>query len=60
MLLTLAIETCQYGIIGRAGSITDIRNNTMGAILGAVFAAAATARYTAARASRPATEEPPS
>jgi glycopeptide antibiotics resistance protein len=42
MMLTVAIETCQYGIIGRAGSITDIRNNTAGAILGALFAAAAT------------------
>ena len=39
--LTIAVETCQYGIIGRAGSLTDIRNNTAGAILGALFAAAA-------------------
>ena len=60
LLLTVAIETCQYGIIGRAGSITDIRNNTMGAILGAVFAAAAAARHAAARASRPTAEDPPS
>jgi glycopeptide antibiotics resistance protein len=42
MMLTIVIETCQYGIIGRSGSITDIRNNTAGAILGALFAAAAT------------------
>lgn len=38
--LTVAIETCQYSIIGRAGSITDIRNNTVGALLGALAAAA--------------------
>jgi glycopeptide antibiotics resistance protein len=42
MALTVFIETCQYGIVGRAGSITDIRNNTAGAILGALFAATAT------------------
>jgi glycopeptide antibiotics resistance protein len=41
MALTVAVETCQYGIIGRAGSLTDIRNNTAGAILGALAAAAA-------------------
>jgi glycopeptide antibiotics resistance protein len=41
MALTVAIETCQYSIIGRAGSITDIRNNTAGALLGALAAAAA-------------------
>jgi glycopeptide antibiotics resistance protein len=52
LLLTVAVETCQYGIIGRAGSITDIRNNTLGAILGAVFTAAATARYAATRTVR--------
>jgi glycopeptide antibiotics resistance protein len=40
MALTIAIETCQYGIIGREGSLTDIRNNTAGAILGALAAAA--------------------
>lgn len=37
--LTVAIETCQYGIIGRAGSLTDIRNNSLGALIGAVAAA---------------------
>jgi len=37
--LTVAIETCQYGIIGRAGSLTDIRNNSAGALIGAVAAA---------------------
>jgi hypothetical protein len=40
MALTVFIETCQYGITGRGGSITDIRNNTAGAILGAVVTAA--------------------
>jgi glycopeptide antibiotics resistance protein len=39
-MLTVVIETCQIGVIGRAGSLTDIRNNTAGAFLGAVFAAA--------------------
>jgi hypothetical protein len=39
--LTVFIETCQHSIVGRDGSITDIRNNTAGAILGALFAAAA-------------------
>ena len=34
--LTVFVETCQYGIAGRAGSITDIRNNTLGALLGAI------------------------
>ena len=34
--LTVFVETCQYGIVGRAGSITDIRNNTLGALLGAI------------------------
>ncbi|BCJ54240.1 hypothetical protein Asp14428_57150 [Actinoplanes sp. NBRC 14428] len=38
-LLVLAIETVQYVIPGRAGSITDIRNNTLGALLGAVLTA---------------------
>jgi glycopeptide antibiotics resistance protein len=38
-ILTLIIETCQSGIVGRAGSITDIRNNTAGALLGALVAA---------------------
>ncbi len=42
--LTVAIETCQYGIIGRAGSLTDIRNNAVGALLGAVLAAVAVRR----------------
>lgn len=37
--LTVVIETCQYGIIGRAGSLTDIRNNSLGALIGAVAAA---------------------
>ncbi len=41
--LTVAIETCQYGIIGRAGSLTDIRNNALGALLGALVAFAARA-----------------
>jgi glycopeptide antibiotics resistance protein len=39
MALTIAIETCQYSIIGRAGSITDIRNNTAGAVIGALLGA---------------------
>ena len=34
--LTVFVETCQYGIAGRAGSFTDIRNNTLGALLGAI------------------------
>lgn len=38
--LTVLVETCQYGIAGRCGSLTDIRNNTAGAILGALVAAA--------------------
>jgi len=38
--LTVFIETCQYGIAGRGGSLTDIRNNAAGAVLGAVLAAA--------------------
>jgi glycopeptide antibiotics resistance protein len=37
--LTVFVETCQYGIVGRSGSLTDIRNNTAGAIVGALFAA---------------------
>jgi glycopeptide antibiotics resistance protein len=41
MVLTFAIETCQYAIIGRAGSLTDIRNNTAGAVLGALVATVA-------------------
>jgi hypothetical protein len=40
LLLTVFVETCQYGVIGRAGSITDIRNNALGAFAGAVLAAA--------------------
>ncbi|MCA2213298.1 VanZ family protein [Jidongwangia harbinensis] len=39
LVLTVAIETCQYSIIGRAGSITDIRNNTAGAVIGALLGA---------------------
>ncbi|MFI5494845.1 VanZ family protein [Actinoplanes sp. NPDC051859] len=39
-LLVLTIETAQYLIPGRAGSITDIRNNTLGTFLGALAAAA--------------------
>ena len=42
MALTALIETCQYGIVGREGSITDIRNNAAGALLGALAGAAAT------------------
>jgi glycopeptide antibiotics resistance protein len=42
--LTITVETCQYGIAGRSGSLTDIRNNTVGAILGALLAAATTHR----------------
>jgi len=34
--LTVFVETCQYCIAGRAGSFTDIRNNTLGALLGAI------------------------
>jgi VanZ family protein len=41
MALTVFVETCQYGIVGRDGSITDIRNNAAGAILGALLAATA-------------------
>ena len=40
LALTVAIETCQYGIIGRAGSLTDIRNNALGALIGALLAGA--------------------
>jgi glycopeptide antibiotics resistance protein len=47
--LTVAVETCQYGIIGRAGSLTDIRNNTAGALLGAVVAAVAVGALARAR-----------
>lgn len=39
LALTVFVETCQYGVIGRAGSITDIRNNALGAFLGALLAA---------------------
>jgi glycopeptide antibiotics resistance protein len=39
--LTVAIETCQYGIVGRDGSLTDIRNNAAGAVLGALIGAVA-------------------
>jgi len=41
LALTVFIETCQYGIAGRDGSVTDIRNNAAGAILGALLAAGA-------------------
>ena len=47
--LTVAVETCQYGIIGRAGSLTDIRNNAAGALIGAVVAAAVVAALSRAR-----------
>jgi nitrate/nitrite transporter NarK len=39
LVLTVFVETCQYGVIGRAGSVTDIRNNTLGAFFGALLAA---------------------
>jgi VanZ like family len=39
VLLTVLVETCQYDIVGRAGSLTDIRNNSLGGLLGAVAAA---------------------
>ena len=39
LVLTSFVETCQYGVVGRAGTITDIRNNALGAFIGAVFAA---------------------
>jgi glycopeptide antibiotics resistance protein len=48
--LTVAIETCQYGIVGRDGSLTDIRNNAAGAVLGALVGAVA-ARVAHRRAS---------
>ncbi|WP_285690729.1 VanZ family protein [Actinoplanes sp. NBRC 103695] len=41
LTLTAGIELCQYDIIGRAGSLTDIRNNTLGALIGAALTAAA-------------------
>jgi glycopeptide antibiotics resistance protein len=41
LALTAGIELCQYDIAGRAGSLTDIRNNTIGALLGALLTAAA-------------------
>ena len=41
LLLTATIELCQYDIIGRAGSLTDIRNNTAGALIGALLTATA-------------------
>jgi glycopeptide antibiotics resistance protein len=52
LALTVAIETCQYSIIGRAGSITDIRNNTAGALLGALAAAALARRRSLSRAAQ--------
>lgn len=39
--ITVAVELCQYDIIGRSGSLTDIRNNTLGAMAGALIAAVA-------------------
>ena len=39
-LLVFTIETVQYVIPGRAGSITDIRNNVLGTFLGAIAVAA--------------------
>ncbi|WP_199516372.1 VanZ family protein [Nucisporomicrobium flavum] len=39
-LLVFTIETIQYAIPGRAGSITDIRNNVLGTFLAAVATAA--------------------
>lgn len=36
LLLTVAVETLQAGIPGRDGSLTDIRNNALGAWLGAL------------------------
>jgi MFS family permease len=39
--LTVVIEMCQFWIVGRDGSLTDIRNNAAGAILGAVVGAVA-------------------
>lgn len=41
LALTASIELCQYDIIGRAGSLTDIRNNALGALAGAALTAAA-------------------
>ena len=38
--LTAGIETMQIFVAGRAGSVTDIRNNTIGAIAGGLAAAA--------------------
>lgn len=38
LVLAVFVETCQYGVIGRAGSITDIRNNVLGAFFGALLA----------------------
>jgi len=42
LALTVFAETCQHDIVGRAGSFTDIRNNTLGAVLGAAAAVAVT------------------
>ena len=38
--LTVLVETCQHDIVGRDGSLTDIRNNSLGAVLGAAAAVA--------------------
>jgi hypothetical protein len=40
LVLSVFVEICQYGVIGRAGSITDIRNNVLGALFGALVAKA--------------------
>jgi glycopeptide antibiotics resistance protein len=54
MALTVFVETCQYGIVGRDGSITDIRNNAAGALLGALVAAAVAARVVPSTETSPA------
>jgi nitrate/nitrite transporter NarK len=41
MALTVFVETCQYGIVGRDGSLTDIRNNSLGTVLGVAAAVGA-------------------
>jgi hypothetical protein len=48
LALTVLVETCQFDIVGRAGSLTDIRNNTLGAVLGAGAAVALACRPRAA------------
>ncbi|MFG1608618.1 VanZ family protein [Actinoplanes sp. NPDC049265] len=44
LALTAGIELCQYDIAGRAGSLTDIRNNMIGAFVGALLTALAIRR----------------